>query len=164
MTEENYEVEEKDYDIDECERYYESLSGSDRDPELVWKYFWAEVCSDENGEVDFEQIKKELCDYSVLLDNVPKIFSHVTGNTVSKPFTDPSAVMMMHDEALQQTVDYAIEDEKEVINYEYIGDMFWALKRLLAVVQGEEISVPEKLALLSDVEEVAAKVEKDWIV
>lgn len=59
---------------------------------------WKNIVTNKDGTLNLEQIKKELYDYSILLKNVSLIFDHITGGHISKPFTDPKAVMQQTDE------------------------------------------------------------------
>ena len=55
------------------------------DVEEVYQDFWKKIICDENGNVDVEQVKKELCDYYHMLQEVPRVYSEVTGGMLSKP-------------------------------------------------------------------------------
>ena len=61
--------------------------------EIVWKEFWQEIVCDEQGIVDLEQVKKELCDMKTMLNNVPAVYCHITGNSLSKPFYEPNVII-----------------------------------------------------------------------
>jgi hypothetical protein len=76
-----------------------------------WK-FWAPIVAP-NGVLDAEQVKKELYDYSVLLDQVPKVYCHITRSLVSKPNTDADAVIQVADEQWQDEFQEAIKEETE---------------------------------------------------
>lgn len=45
---------------------------------------------------------RELHDYSTLLDEVPKVYDHVTGSRASKPNTDSNVICSLADEHYQQ--------------------------------------------------------------
>ncbi len=68
-----------------------------RDYEQDYEDFWKEIV-ETNGFVNIDQVKRELSDYLILLDNVPKVYEHVTGGLVSKPLTDPYLVQRLADE------------------------------------------------------------------
>jgi hypothetical protein len=53
--------------------------------EQVFQEFWADIVCNEDGSINMEQVKKELSDYSFMLDEVPKVYSEVTGGLLSKP-------------------------------------------------------------------------------
>lgn len=47
------------------------------DYEKEWSEFWRSLVTKEDGSIDLEQIKKELSDYSFILEEVPKVYSHI---------------------------------------------------------------------------------------
>ena len=57
----------------------------DNKVEQVFQEFWADIVCNEDGSINMEQVKKELSDYSFMLDEVPKVYSEVTGGLLSKP-------------------------------------------------------------------------------
>lgn len=67
------------------------------DPEAVFTDFWADiVCPD--GVWDYDQLKLELCDYHMLIQEVPKVYDHITWGRISKPTTLASEVISVHDD------------------------------------------------------------------
>lgn len=54
------------------------------DVEQEWE-FWKDIVCNEDGTINIEQLKKELCDFSVMMNEVPKVYCEVTGNVMSKP-------------------------------------------------------------------------------
>jgi hypothetical protein len=56
-----------------------------RDYEKDWSEFWQDIVCDPNGEINKEQLKKELSDYSMILEEVPKVYCALTNDTLSKP-------------------------------------------------------------------------------
>ena len=57
------------------------------DPEVeqVYQEFWKDIICNEDGSINIEQLKKELHDYSRVLDNVPAVYCEVTGGLLSYP-------------------------------------------------------------------------------
>lgn len=79
-----------------------------------FKSFWVPIIFDlKNGRLNLEQLKKELYDYSMLLENVPKVYCEITGGKISKPNTDVSEVIGEFNNLLNETVDMAIEEYKK---------------------------------------------------
>lgn len=60
------------------------------DHETVWLSFWKPICSP-RGRINEEQVKKELYDYKLLLDEVPKVYEELAG--LSKPHTSAKAII-----------------------------------------------------------------------
>lgn len=57
------------------------------DPEVEQCYqeFWKGIICNEDGSINIEQLKKELYDYSRVLDNVPAVYCEITGGLLSYP-------------------------------------------------------------------------------
>ena len=60
--------------------------------------WWKELLENEDGSINKEQLKKELSDFSAMIENIPEIFCHVTGGMVSKHLTDVDVVCNLADE------------------------------------------------------------------
>lgn len=75
-----------------------------KDYEKTYEDFWKKICQP-NGELDMDAVKRELHDYHTLLENVPKVYDHVTGGRVSKPNTDPAVVMSEADQHYSEFYD-----------------------------------------------------------
>jgi hypothetical protein len=54
------------------------------DVEEEWE-FWKTVICNEDGTINVNQLKLELSDYYFMLNEVPKVYSEVTGGMLSKP-------------------------------------------------------------------------------
>ncbi|ABO54162.1 Lar family restriction alleviation protein [Burkholderia vietnamiensis] len=83
------------------------------DPEEQWQQFWKEICTNDDGSINLEQVKKELSDFSMLLSWVPRVYMHVTGGKVSKVNTWPSVVTSLHDERVEELVEEALQSERD---------------------------------------------------
>lgn len=49
-----------------------------RDVNQSYNTFWKDLV-ETNGQLDIEKVKKELCDYEFLLDNVPIVYEEICG-------------------------------------------------------------------------------------
>jgi len=68
--------------------------------------YWVPIIFDmENGRLDLEQLKKELYDYSMLLENVPLVYMEITGHKISKPNTPASVVIAEYYDHLEDMND-----------------------------------------------------------
>ena len=70
--------------------------------EEAWSDRWADIVLNEDGSINLEQVKKELSDYSFLLDQVPRVYAHVTNNKISKPNTHAYEVMVLADDEVTE--------------------------------------------------------------
>lgn len=57
----------------------------------VYEDFWKGIVEDHTGNFDVEQVKKELADYKMILDEVPKVYEQLTG--LSKPHTRAEVII-----------------------------------------------------------------------
>lgn len=55
--------------------------------EEVFEEFWRPLVCDASGDLDPDKVKRELFDYWVCLQEVPKVYDEVTGGRYSKPTT-----------------------------------------------------------------------------
>jgi len=81
--------------------------------EEKWNEFWKELVVDKDGKLDLDQVKKELFDFSVVMENVPKVYCEVTGDTVSKIMTDPGDVIRAFHDHVADLCKEAVQDFKE---------------------------------------------------
>lgn len=51
--------------------------------EKVWREFWEPIVI-KDSQLDLEQIKKELYDFYCAMQEVPRVYCHITGNNLSK--------------------------------------------------------------------------------
>jgi len=85
-----------------------------RDYDHTWDTFWKDLVCDENGELDLDKVKRELHDYGVCIDQVGKVYDHVTGGLLTKPNTAAEHVIGAFDESVddhyQEELDYLRQD------------------------------------------------------
>ena len=77
--------------------------------EEKWESFWKSIVCNKDGSLNMEQIKKELFDYSTVMDCASKAFDAVTGGRLSKPNSDPGWVEQFAEEHYRSI----FQEEKE---------------------------------------------------
>ena len=105
------------------------------DIEEEWK-FWQTIICNEDGTINIEQLKKELCDYSLMLGEVPQVYCEVTGHLLSKPHYYAEGVIQVFNDRYgnkANAVDYLPDDWDDItdecktnedykkILFEYLG-------------------------------------------
>lgn len=75
----------------------------DIEVERVWNELWRPIVC-KRGQIDVEQVKKELYDYSVFMDNAARVYCHVTGGAISKINTDPDVVIAVADDYMDELI------------------------------------------------------------
>lgn len=59
----------------------------------VYEEFWRDIVEDEEtGELNLDQVQRELSDYYSAMELVPRAYAEVTGGTLSKLLTAPDAI------------------------------------------------------------------------
>ncbi|MDF7810718.1 hypothetical protein [Hymenobacter sp. YC55] len=85
--------------------------------ERVWNDFWKDICTNPNGSINLEQVKRELADYHGILEEVSKVYDTLTRGNISKPNTLASAVIAeverIHQEELDELEKELTEDDEE---------------------------------------------------
>lgn len=77
------------------------------DYEKNYEEFWKEIIEDKNGNVNLDQVKRELYDYQNMLDQVPQVYIEIAN--VSKPNTRASYIISeLYDRFVRK--DYILED------------------------------------------------------
>lgn len=74
-----------------------AAQGGTPDVDKCWLEFWAPIVA-ETGIVDMKQVKRELYDYWQVMERVPQVYCHITGDQVSKILTDAAVVMSLADD------------------------------------------------------------------
>jgi hypothetical protein len=93
------------------EKELEVLKREDlQDYELVWHDFWKNICAP-NGVINMDQVKRELADYKVLLEEVPKVYEELAG--ISKPNTPSNVIIDAVREKMIEK-DIALSDIKDM--------------------------------------------------
>lgn len=82
--------------------------------EEVWNTFWKDIVCP-NGELDVEQVKKELYDFYVVMESVPKVYCHVTGGKIGKILTDPDVVIAAANDKFEEDLKFYLEDEAKFL-------------------------------------------------
>jgi len=76
----------------------------------IFQDFWTAIVQRPDGTLNFAQIARELADYLDLIGRVSEVYSSVTGGRISKPTTDPAAVIAQAEECTDEAVGSAIDD------------------------------------------------------
>ena len=86
----------------------------DEEVEKEYQEFWKDIVENEDGTLNKEQVKKELCDFSMVMDNCTKAYIEMTCNNISKPNTYFSEVLGIFREKFLN-IEYVRDDMRETI-------------------------------------------------
>lgn len=82
----------------------------------VFKEFWKELVTNEDGSLNSEAVKNELYDYKCMMDEVSKVYYDLTGGFFSKPNTIAPHVIEAAERQnrinLYQGLDDLVKDEE----------------------------------------------------
>jgi hypothetical protein len=70
----------------------------DKDVEKCFDEFWKEIICDNSGNINLDQIKKELFDYKNLMDSAREIICEVTDGILSYPNYPAETVLSLFEE------------------------------------------------------------------
>jgi hypothetical protein len=93
-----------------CEVIHEH---SGKPVEEIWESFWKPIVSNEDGTINIEQVKKELADFSFVMEQVPKVYCHITGDAMSKVMYKAEDVIRMADDHFNEVLREAVREEQE---------------------------------------------------
>ena len=83
--------------------------------EKVYQEFWKEIVENEDGTLNVEQVKRELADFSMVMDNCTSAYSEMTCCMISKPYTYFSEVRSIFKEKYWHK-GFVREDVQDMIN------------------------------------------------
>lgn len=82
--------------------------------EKVYQEFWKDIVENEDGTLNVEQVKKELADFSMVMDNCSSAYEEMSGSLITKPNTYFSEVLKIFQKKFWN-VDYVRDDVKDMI-------------------------------------------------
>lgn len=99
------------------------MENKNYDVEQVYNDFWKDIVENEDGTLDKEQVKKELCDFSMIMENCTSAYMLASGYIISKPNTMFSEVQSLFNEKF---IDLAIvkDDINEFLQDDYTCEEF----------------------------------------
>lgn len=82
-----------------------------KDYEIAYESFWKEIIEDDEGNINKDQLMRELYDFRCLLLKVPLVYDHVTGGAISKPQTCATVVCNAADEHYEKHYEWLINED-----------------------------------------------------
>lgn len=105
------------------------------DIELEQEYndFWKDIVENEDGTLNKEQVKKELFDYSMIMDNCTSAYIEMSDGMISKPNTMFFEVQHIFNEKFWH-VDSVRDDIQEIIdNVDNLEDLQNELRKYFEI-------------------------------
>ncbi|MCR3760403.1 hypothetical protein KYB31_15605 [Clostridium felsineum] len=82
-----------------------ALKNEDNEIEKEWNEFWKEIVCNKDGSININQLKKELSDFSFILEQIPKVYSHITNGLLSKVNYKAESVISVFDKQQKELID-----------------------------------------------------------
>jgi hypothetical protein len=99
------------------------------DYEEYYEKYWKDII-EKGGKINLDQVKRELFDYSFLMDQASKVYCEVTNGLLSKTTYFADTIIAEYEDDLTKWVCEAIEDYKkeqqekfELLKKEYCQDI-----------------------------------------
>jgi hypothetical protein len=99
-------------------------------PEEEYNAFWKEIVEDGAGNINKEQLMKELYDFSFMLREVPKVYMAISGNKLSYPTYHAETVIYEFEDFLNEERTQAVKDaieDGEVVPSEKVDTLYDAI-------------------------------------
>lgn len=91
------------------------MRDDDGDYKKTYQEYWKALV-ETDGKLDLDKVMRELHDYHFMIEQVPKVYGHVSGGMISKPNTYAFEVINQHDDKRQEDIDWAVKEAvKETI-------------------------------------------------
>ena len=84
--------------------------GKMEDYEKIYNEFWKSIIEKEEDMFDIDQIKRELADYYIILQNFRKVYLEITGQNFGNVLTDPIHIIDEFEKAKKQDMQDSIDD------------------------------------------------------
>ena len=82
----------------------------------IFKDFWTEIVCNPDGTLNMDAVQRELADYYFMLQEVPKVYDHVTGGAISKPNTYQKSIEGVIRDYLTDALKWANQSPADTIN------------------------------------------------
>lgn len=105
-------------------------------PEQIFQNFWKDIICNADGTINVEQVKKELADFHFVMEQVPKVYCHITGDLLSKVMYDAGSVIACADDRLNELIEEAKKDWEE--DQKTKAEKWDALEEKIAEIYGHE--------------------------
>lgn len=126
--------------------------------------FWLPLIST-GRQLDIEKIKAELHDFDFVIEQLPKVYSHITGGRLSKHMYEAATVISEHDEVCHEPCeeDYKELEANHTVEIEELEKRIHHHKKLATILKKLEKEYIKKLKTdcpAGDIEAAHSKADK----
>lgn len=119
------------------------MKAEQRDYKQDYEDYWKDVVENDIGELNKDQVMRELSDYSILISSMSIILDHVTSGRISKPLTLPEIVCQVADESYDEGFSDERDEYEETIKS--LDDSCASLRSQLAAMTAERDRLRETI-------------------
>jgi hypothetical protein len=83
----------------------------ENDYEAEYERFWKAIVENPDGTLNLDQIKRELYDFSFLMEQASTVYESITDGRLSKTTHYASSVLQEHEDVLQERFEDYVDDE-----------------------------------------------------
>jgi len=94
--------------------FSEFFNTYDKELEDDYNNIWKDIIENVNGTINIEQVKKELYDYSKLMDRTMELYDKLTDGYISKPNTKIEHIIKIVDERISESYAEGYNDALEL--------------------------------------------------
>lgn len=76
----------------------------------IYNEYFKGIVEEADGTLNHDKVIRELADYATLLQNVPKVYCHITDGRISKPNTDASVVIAVADDIFNEYLEEGLKN------------------------------------------------------
>ncbi len=87
---------------------------TDQEVEDNWNSTWKDILLDKNGNVNVEQLKLELMDYSDLFHRMCNLTHELTDGMLSYATYPVKTILQVHEDCLERQSEYVVEEDKKI--------------------------------------------------
>lgn len=81
-----------------------------QNPNQCYNDFWKEIVENEDGSINLDQVKKELFDFSKVINNVQFVYDRITDGATTNPLVLPETIIVLFEDYVNEAVKDEIED------------------------------------------------------
>jgi hypothetical protein len=88
----------------------EETEQNNSEEDICYQKFWKDIIENKDGSINLSQLKKELFDYQYILEQVPKVYCHITNNKLSFPNYSSEYVIQEYEDHIQELIKESIKE------------------------------------------------------
>jgi hypothetical protein len=96
------------------------LTEEDKKVQKDYDEFWKDIV-EKDGCVDLWLVKKELSDFRFIINQLPKIYMHITNGRLSKHMYSAETIIRIHDDIRTEEIEQAIKETEQRVSQDILS-------------------------------------------